>query len=274
MTRSVHTLAEALGFGEREHLALVGAGGKTSLLLALAGELQRAGKGVLASTTTKMWQHEAAQLGGILFLGSAPAWREDLRKGLQEKGIVFLAEGSLDSGKVQGVGSEVLDELFREEDVDCLVVEADGSAGHPVKAPAGHEPVIPGTATGVVALMGLEALGRPAGPETVFRMEAFQRVTGIRPGEPLSPAALAGLFGHAEGVFKGAPAQSRRIVFLNKRDLVPGDEGAVALADHILGHDHPRVERVVIGSLRDKVYKIVKLAGMAKTAKTVKRQSR
>ena len=260
MTRSVHTLAEALGLGGKEHLALVGAGGKTSLLLALAGELQGAGKRVLASTTTKMWHQEASLLGGALFLGSTPTWRKDLRKRLGQKGIVFLAERSLDSGKVQGVGQEVLDALFREEDVDYLVVEADGSAGHPLKAPAAHEPVIPRTATGVVALMGLEALGRPSGPEMVFRPEALQRLTGIQPGGVLSAVLLAGLFGHPEGLFKCTPGSSRRVVFLNKRDLLSGEEGAMELARRILGDTRSLVERVVIGSLRQKVYTITRRA--------------
>ena len=260
MAESVHTLAEALGLTRREHLALVGAGGKTSLLLALAGELQGAGKRVLASTTTKMWHQEASQLGSVLFLGSTPTWREDLRKGAGEKGLVFLAERRLDSGKVQGVAPEVLDALFREEDVDYLVVEADGSAGHPLKAPAAHEPVIPRTATGVVALMGLEALGRPAGPETVFRPEVFQQVTGIQPGEVLRPVSLTRLFLDSEGLFKGSPGSSRRVVFLNKRDLLSGEEGAMELARRILGDTRSLVERVVIGSLRQKVYTITRRA--------------
>jgi probable selenium-dependent hydroxylase accessory protein YqeC len=256
VAETVTSLTEALGLGGKEHLALVGAGGKTSLLLALAEELQRAGKRVLASTTTKMWQKEASRLGSVLFLESKPTWREDLRKGLGENGLVFLAERSLDSGKVQGVGPEVLDALFTQEDVDCLVVEADGSAGHPLKAPAAHEPVIPRTATGVVALMGLDALGRPAGPETVFRPEVFQRVTGIQPGEVLRAVSLAGLFRHPEGLFKGTPGSSRRVVFLNKRDVLSGEEVAMELARRILEDTRSLVERVVIGSLRQKVYTI------------------
>lgn len=256
MAESVRTLAEALGLGAREHLALVGAGGKTSLLLALAGELQGAGKSVLASTTTKMWHQEASQVRSVHFLGSTASWREDLQKALGEEGLVFLAERILDSGKVQGVGPETLDALFTEKDLDYLVVEADGSAGHPVKAPAGHEPVIPRSATGVVALMGLEALGRPLGPETVFRPEVLQRVTGIRPGEVLSPLSLARLFLDPDGPFKGTPGGARRVVFLNKRDLLSEEEGAMELAGLILRDARYPVERVVIGSLRKQFYTI------------------
>jgi probable selenium-dependent hydroxylase accessory protein YqeC len=252
----VHTLADALGLGAREHLALVGAGGKSSLLLSLVRELQGAGKRVLASTTTKMWHREACQVCSVLLTGSTPSWREDLRRELGERGTVFLAERRLDSGKVQGVGPQLLDTLYREERLDCLVVEADGSAGHPVKAPAAQEPVIPRTATTVAAVMGLEALGRPAGPETVFRPGRFQGVTGVAPGEILTAGSLVRLFGHPEGLFKGSPESSRRVAFLNKRDLLAGEEGAVELARLILGDEESRVERVVIASLRSGDYTV------------------
>lgn len=252
----MHTLSEALGLGAKEHLALVGAGGKSSLLLSLVRELQGAGKRVLASTTTKMWHREACQVCSVLLTGSTPSWREELRRELGERGFVFLAERRLDSGKVQGVGPELLDTLYREERLDCLVVEADGSAGHPVKAPAAQEPVIPRTATTVAALMGLEALGRPAGPETVFRPELFQGVTGIAPGEVLRPASILGLFRHPAGLFKGSPDSVRRVVFLNKRDLLPEEDSAVELARLILEGPDSRVERVVIGSLQRGAYTV------------------
>ena len=105
-------------------------------------------------------------------------------------------------------------------------------------------------------MMGLEALGRPAGPETVFRPEVFRGLTGIQPGEVLSPVSLARLFRDPEGLFKGSPGSSRRVVFLNKRDLLLEDEGAMELARRILGDARSSVERVVIGSLREKVYTI------------------
>jgi probable selenium-dependent hydroxylase accessory protein YqeC len=256
VAKSVTSLTEALGIGDSEHLALVGAGGKTSLLIALAGELQGASRAVLASTTTKMWHREASWFRNVCLREATPSWREDVRRGLGREGLVFLAARLLDSGKVQGVGPELLDTLFREEAVDCLVVEADGSAGHPVKAPASHEPVIPQTATAVVALMGLEALGRPLGPETVFRPEIFQGMTGIRPGGVLRPVSLARLFLDPEGIFKGAPGTARRVVLLNKRELLSGEESAEELADLILGDAGSLVERVVIGSLRMGAYTV------------------
>ncbi len=52
-------LISALGLGPREHIAIVGGGGKTSLCFALAEELLRTGTRVITTTTTKVWHKEA-----------------------------------------------------------------------------------------------------------------------------------------------------------------------------------------------------------------------
>lgn len=96
---TVTSLAEALGLGPREHIALVGGGGKTSLLLALATELQGAGKRVLTSTTTKMWQREAARVPDLCFQGAQPRWREVLRKAMGEAGHMFLPSAVLNRAR-------------------------------------------------------------------------------------------------------------------------------------------------------------------------------
>jgi probable selenium-dependent hydroxylase accessory protein YqeC len=204
VAKSVTSLVEALGLQGREHLAIVGAGGKTSLMFALAQDVQGAGKRVVTSTTTKVWHREALGAPRVVFLQADPFWNARVKEGLDKNGHVFLAERLLDSGKVQGVNPFVADELYERHDLDYLLVEADGAAGHPVKAPGPHEPVIAGSATGVVAMMGLEAMGRPMGPETVFRLDEFRKLTGIEPGQRLTPAALVSLFLHPEGLFRGA----------------------------------------------------------------------
>ncbi|MCJ7596560.1 MAG: selenium cofactor biosynthesis protein YqeC, partial [Desulfobacterales bacterium] len=186
-------LSEALALGAREHIALVGGGGKTALLFALAEELCQSGKRVLTSTTTKVWHAEALKSPRVIFVKGNPAWRAHLQETLEKEGHLFLAEALLDSGKVQGITPSLADELYEDASIDYLLIEADGSAGRPVKAPDWHEPVIPASVTRVVALMGLEALGRPMGPEVVFRQELVAKITGLKPGESLTVQALSRL---------------------------------------------------------------------------------
>jgi probable selenium-dependent hydroxylase accessory protein YqeC len=244
-----------LDLGTREHIAFVGGGGKTSLMFALAEELVGRDKVVLTSTTTKV-SYKEARLAPLVILLAGSAKMEELGEKLKSERHVFVSERLLDSGKVQGIDASLADIYYRKLPLDYLLVEADGSAGRPVKAPALHEPVIPESATIVLALLGLEALGRLFAPETVFRPELASRVTGLQPGEELSAPALAKLFLDPQGLFKGSPASAKRMAFLNKRDLLPEEAKAKDLADLILAGDKNEVDRAIIGSLKNRSYLI------------------
>ena len=243
-------LKTALALGPKEHLALVGGGGKTTLMSALAKTGRESGKRVVTTTTTKLWHHEALSSPRVVLIRSDVSWKEDLREGLRTGGHVFVAESLLASGKVQGIDPYLADALFREEDIDYLIVEADGAAGHPIKAHADHEPVIPASTTTVVALIGLEALGRPLSPETVFRENLFREITGCDAGGRLSAPILTGLFSHPRGLFKGAPDKAKRVVFLNKSDMLSDYSEAERLSRMILQQASGRISKVVIGSVK------------------------
>lgn len=256
----VDSLIQALGIGPREHIAIVGAGGKTTLMFALAEELGREGKKVIASTTTKVWDHQARQAPWVVCTEGAPAWNEDLTATLQNPGPVFVGRCVLENGKMDGLAAGELDRLYLEQVTDYLVVEADGAAGLPLKSPAAHEPVICASSTLVVALMGLEALGRRLTPEQVFRPEAVKEITGLQPNEVLTVKEVAKLFAHARGLFKGTPASAVRIAFLNKLDLLESGDEALQLAEEILGQSRGGIRRVVIGSIREGRYRIIEKA--------------
>ncbi len=251
------SLSDALGLGPREHIALVGGGGKTSLMFALAEELVGRDKIILTSTTTKV-SHREAQVAPSVVLLAASTKKEELDRKLRSERHVFVSERLLDSGKVQGIDPALADRLYRELSVDYLLVEADGSAGHPVKAPASHEPVIPESVTMVLALLGLEALGGVFSSETVFRPERVAEITGLRPGEEISAHALASLFFHPDGLFKGSPASARRMAFLNKLDLLPDKSRATDLAELILADAKSEIAQAIVGSLKLKSYLIIR----------------
>jgi probable selenium-dependent hydroxylase accessory protein YqeC len=225
-------------------------------MFALASELRRKGKRLITSTTTKVWYEQSLQAPRVIFAAADSSWVEKLKAELATSGHVFLGRSFLESGKVEGIDSPLADRLFQDLEVDYLLVEADGSAGRAVKAPALHEPVIPGSVTEVVALLGLEAIGRKLEPEIAFRHDLVANITGLRPGEELSVPALARLFLHPAGVFKGSPASAKRVVFLNKLDLLAEEQKALMLADLILSDERVPVGRVVIGSLRKGTYHI------------------
>lgn len=240
---------DALGLGPREHVAVVGGGGKTSLCFALAHEMLAAGKRVVTTTTTKVWQREAHVAPGVVF---SPCGVPDLHRLNQDLGTkkhIFIGRRPLDSGKVEGLAPEVADLLFRNLDVDYVIAEADGAAGRPVKAPAGQEPVIAASTTVVIAVMGLEALGRRLDPQRVFRLKEVMKVTGLREGDMLTPGGLAVLFWSPDGLFKGTPRSAKKMALLNKSDRLGPDQDVKDLVYRILESPHSQIERIIAGSL-------------------------
>jgi probable selenium-dependent hydroxylase accessory protein YqeC len=244
------TLAKSLGLGEKELISLVGAGGKTTLMFRLAKELLGTGKKVVTTTTTKIAEptHEDTP---CLFVDPDPAktlrW---VRDHLDRYQHLTLASKRLESGKLQGISTDLVIDLWEGVLIDYLVIEADGAARRPVKAPREKEPVIATNTTLVIAILGLDGVDATLSEENVFQPEQFSKITGIPVGAQISPEAMARVMTHPEGLFKGTPPQARAIAFLNKVDVVRGIEKGRRVAEKILEKKDPRIERVVLGQLQ------------------------
>jgi probable selenium-dependent hydroxylase accessory protein YqeC len=244
------TLARSLGLGEKEVISLVGAGGKTTLMFRLAKELLESGKKVVTTTTTKIAEPTREDTS-CLFVDPDPAktlqWVSDH---LDRYRHLTLAGKRLESGKLQGISTDLVIDLWERTLIDYLVIEADGAARRPVKAPREKEPVIAANTTLVVAVLGLDGVGATLSEKNVFQPERFSKITGIPPGARISPEAMAGVMTHPEGLLKGIPPGARAIAFLNKADVVRGVEKGRRVAEKILEQKHSRIERVVLGQLQ------------------------
>ncbi len=254
-------LRQALRLGPKEFISIVGGGGKSTLLFTLAQELMEGGFRIISTTTTKVRYEEAGRAPCFISQASTPDFLREAERAVLREGHVFVGRSILPVGKVEGIAPELADTLFEEMPIDFLIAEADGAAGLPLKAHAGHEPVIPSTSTIVIAVAGLEALGRPFGPETVFRQEIFAAVTGAKSGEPLSVEQVAAIFCKPKGLFRDAPVFARKIAFLNKIDLLEEEREVETLAQALLSDEHAGIERVLIGSLRKRKYRVFEKDG-------------
>jgi probable selenium-dependent hydroxylase accessory protein YqeC len=249
-------LSSALGLGARDHIAIVGGGGKSTLLFALARELRQQGLKIVTTTTTKIRLWEGNQAPKTMYLPSGGPWENSLKEAVAKYGHVFVSREDLSSGKAAGIPKAAADALFQAVWVDHLLVEADGAAGRSVKVPGHHEPVIPDSATVVIAVMGLDALGSPCTEENVFRIDEFGKITGLKPQSEITPEALVKIFTHRKGLFKGSPGKARRVAFLNKMDLLEDRDGARRLMRYILQSPGQMVNRVVLGSLHKEEYMV------------------
>ena len=200
------TWAAKLGLTQRELVSFVGAGGKTTLMLELANELADAGAKVVTTTTTQMSIDELQPP----VVGS----RSVLIENLDRRGPLFWAERGPED-KVTGPTPEEINSLVTSTPVDFVLVEADGASGRSIKAPAGHEPVIPGQSTVVVVVVGVDAMGNTI-TSAAHRPERVAQLLDKPLSHQLTPADVAVILTSASGGLKDVPARARVVIALSK----------------------------------------------------------
>lgn len=189
-------LASALMI-EPEITAIIGSGGKSTLLRALGLELMRAGGRVLLCTTTHMFPVAGVPWDGSSRRLDAAPWKPGALHvpGCTCEACVGLARGSIcqagvldpETGKLSSP-AEPLDELAQR--FDYVLAEADGSKRLPLKAHAAWEPVIPAVTANVVWVVGASGLGKPIA-EVVHRPELFCERCGCKPTDIATPERVA-----------------------------------------------------------------------------------
>jgi probable selenium-dependent hydroxylase accessory protein YqeC len=184
--------------------AVVGGGGKTTLIFRLAQELSEQHR-TLITTTTHIWPPECE----TLFSPSVQA----IEKAFQSQNL--LAVGSLTpEGKLAAV-PELLTQL--DHLAEYVLVEADGSRRLPLKAPAEHEPVLPEHTALTIAVAGMSCCGQTL-LTAVHRPELYAERSGVDINANITPQAVAYMLGSPLGQRKNV--KGRYLVVLNQADTL------------------------------------------------------
>ncbi len=165
--------------------ALIGGGGKTSLMLALAQEL-KAGGSVIICTTTRIYPPESIET-----LTGADS--DGILAALRENDVVCIGEMY---GEKLGPSNMPITELTSL--ADYVIAEADGSKGLPLKVHAEHEPVIPDGAK-VIYVIGADGIGRPIA-EAAHRPELYAEMLGVDTSHMVTPEDAAKMIDHGDTV--------------------------------------------------------------------------
>ena len=167
-------------------IAVVGSGGKTTLIKKLASRYRSEGKTVLITTTTHMFVEE-----DTLLTDDADA----IARVLKDTGYVMA--GIPDGEKIKPLSKETFDAVCAWADV--VLVEADGSRRLPLKYPNAAEPVIPENTEEILVVCGLNAIGQKA-REVCHRLELVKECLGIDDETVITPAHIQKLV--TEGYLK------------------------------------------------------------------------
>src|SRR4030043_1497931 len=240
-------LKEALDIRPGEVVSLVGGGGKTTLMFALARELASGGDCRAPPPPTKILEPSPSETPLLLLETDEGELMRLLLDNLDKHRHITLASGKLASGKLNGISPEFVVRLARLSQVSFIVVEADGDAHRSLKAPNPTEPVIPFNTSLVIPVVGFDPGGCRLTEKDVFRPEIASHLLGLPLGEIISSDDIAFLITHHQGIIKGSPERARIVPFINKVDLDEGLSKGRDLAHKILAMRHPQIERVVLG---------------------------
>jgi molybdenum cofactor cytidylyltransferase len=213
-------LIETLPVSAETRIAFVGAGGKSTAVFRLARETAPGFPAVLVTTSTHLGQSQSAWADHHISVDGDPDLSGiDLGK---LSGVILVTgpPSRSESGKLTGLTDQqlvLLDQIAVERGIP-LLVEADGSRRLPLKAPAPHEPAVPGFVTEVVVCAGLIGVGHPLSARTVHRPEVFAALSGLKPGEIVTPQALVKVLLAEQGGLKGTSGPAARTVLLNQAD--------------------------------------------------------
>lgn len=236
-------MADQLDFFQlngKEVISLTGGGGKTSLMYALAKMLANQGKRVIVTTTTKILQPSSDEVDR-LFFGNERAILEYLSSGINVGEIVGILSNINENCKSVGVSPELIDEIFAKDIADYIIVEADGAARKPFKAPAVHEPVIPDSCSVLINICGIDALNKSLCLENHHRPELISNLTGLKQGDIVKCADMAMVISSDDGGKKGLVNNTRFISLINKVDDEIRLQDARKLAAYILASGTPQV---------------------------------
>lgn len=229
-------------FGAREGIVCaVGAGGKKSTLF----RLLREHPGRAAMTATAYTTFFPPDLGARELLAES-ARLEAAVPALAGR-VVYARPGDKPD-RLRGVPPDLVARIHRAGNFEATFVKADGARMRWIKAPREDEPVIPAGATTVLMLASARALGEPLGERVAHRPECIHRLCGTRDGDTFTPAHLARLFSHPEGLLKGSDG-ARVIAVINMVDDARRQALAAEAAGMALGAC-ARLERVVLACMK------------------------
>jgi molybdenum cofactor cytidylyltransferase len=210
------TLAETLDLRPGALVALVGAGNATGIMQRLVLELGAAGRRGISTATVPTRALKGVPAHPFLIEPDPAARLAQLPALLAAWPHVRVAAEAERADKIRGLAPADISALRALPGVDYVLVEADGARHRALKAPAAHEPALPPDPSVVLIGAGLDALGAPLDEDHVHRPDVVATLTGLAPGAPITPEAVAAVLTHPAGGLKDIPATARTWVVLTE----------------------------------------------------------
>lgn len=238
-------LSDLLKLKEYQNIALVGAGGKTTLINRLTESLRKKSKILISSTTTFI--KPAVTMYDFI----DDAYHEDYQMdGLTKSGVYIIGKGKNLKNLVFGLSCKeiaVLSPWF-----DHSIIECDFSNGRPLKGFRDSEPKIPEDTHATIGVLDIQSLGVQVNAKNIHHLDKYLILTGSSIGSLVTIEDLKKIIEDPKALFKNA--KGKRILYINKVEK----ELDQALTKSLVGQlDLTKVDLVVAGSLVLNRYEIL-----------------
>lgn len=198
-------------------IAIVGSGGKTTLLKQMAHTYRSQGKKVFITTTTHMYIEEDTILSDDATI---------IIDKLRTEG--YAMAGVPEGEKIKSLSYETYKKVGSYADV--VLVEADGSKHMPFKYPSAIEPVIPDNTDQIIIVTGLHGLNKPAF-SVCHRLQLVKECLGIEDHTPITSEHVLKLL--KEGYIKPLSKQYPHIT-LTVHPVHDGTKCQMDISDFII----------------------------------------
>jgi len=221
----------------------VGAGGKKSVLYQLAREHP----GRVALTATVHTTEFPADLDIDAVIDEDPGLRARVLAADSSRSVAYACPSSK-PGRHAGAAPATIRAIHAAGTFAATFVKADGARMRWIKAPGPDEPVLVPGADTVIPVVSARAIGEPLGERVAHRIDRVAEVTGIAPGESLTPEAVGRLLASEHGALQHAGG-ARVAPVINMVDNEIKEEMARAAASAAIAMTS-RFDRVVLCCLR------------------------
>ena len=198
---------QSLGIIKGDVVCIVGAGGKSSLMIHVANELAANGLKVLVTTTTKMGKRQINSLMNVDTSGQ-------FFKGETIKPGVYACAKLGDEKAIAPDIDELEGNIAR---FDVTLIEADGSACKPLKGWHENEPVVPEFTTKTIGVIDVSVIGKTLTEDIVHRFDLFTQITGRNLGDEFRLSDVISIINSKNGLFQNSTNQ-KKIIYCSKAE--------------------------------------------------------
>ena len=224
-------------------ICVVGAGGKKSAIYQLAREHP----GRLALTATVHTTVFPDDLGLQTIIDDDANLTARVAAADPERSVAYACPSNK-PGRHAGARPATIRAIHDAGGFSATLVKADGARMRWIKAPEADEPIVVPGADIVIPVVSARAIGESLSERVAHRVDRVAAVTGVAPGEVLTPESVGRLLASEQGsLYRAAGARIAPVINMVDNN---GKEELARAAARVAIASTSRFDRVVLCSLR------------------------